>query len=285
VSWREALFELIQYGLDQGFSLMMSLGGPLDDNRSANETGVPVMEGGVPGDPSETEPWNELQSWYSNIADRIPGAQDTVSMEASFQDFVSGQSQFAPFERVMFRELQNLTSAESWSGNTLSSCMHAMEVNGHDGNTAAAAAATAATGNKYGLRKPQWAVWSFQSSFFDYCRSIAALDARFHRQVQRGLESLLRSPQGRRSEPIESFRQSVRSDSMWYHILHHSKEPSLAASSGSGWIGPMDHHWTVVRWCMRHEWRMFLAEWGDAGPSLCDVESSPFIPGIDTLFI
>ncbi|KAF9116308.1 hypothetical protein BGX27_003616 [Mortierella sp. AM989] len=64
----------------------------------------------------------EHRSFYQFMAeDRIPGAQDTVSMEASFQEFLSGHTQFTQFERQVYRELQNLSTTESWLGDVLTS--------------------------------------------------------------------------------------------------------------------------------------------------------------------
>ncbi|KAF9438363.1 hypothetical protein BGZ76_008393 [Entomortierella beljakovae] len=258
ISWREALMELIQFTLDHSFFLMEALGGSIcregeivgnsgtsDQNISTNQPYVDFM--------------NRLESDQEAAADRVSEAQDILSMEASFKEFLSGYTQFTQFEKQAFRELHNLSSLETWSGDVLSP--------NNDGARASAGAKQQSQPNRQWAEKlPRnlWVLWTFQSCFFEFCRSVSALDGRFHRQVQREVGKLLKPPSltFRDSNFVQSKPER---ESIWYWILHHTAEPSTRDFQGQPW--------TILRWCMSHEWKLFLMERGGAGTpdnSSCD---------------
>ncbi|KAF9386851.1 hypothetical protein CPC16_007345, partial [Podila verticillata] len=101
------------------------------------------------------------------------------------------------------------------------------------------------------------------SSFFDFCQAISNVDPRLHRQVQRALSDLLKSPSSPAESSTGSGEMQPSSDSIWYHILHHTKPLSSTTSSlGSG---PPSSSAVLLRWCLHQELRLFLAEMGPAG--------------------
>ncbi|KAF9399724.1 hypothetical protein BGX21_005733 [Mortierella sp. AD011] len=282
VSWREALLELIQLALDHSFFLMVSLGGHMEEKHDYTEEQIPS------DNQTYSSFMNELGLDQPTAEDRIPGAQDIVSMEASFQEFLSGHTQFTQFEKQVNHELQNLSSVESWFGDVLSSGV---------GEEVKAPGTVRQQQGQYldleasqRLPKHHWVLWSFQSNFFDYCGSISALDGRFHRQVQRLLEKLLKSTL---LGPFPKVVQNEGEDSVWYRILYNATDPS---------DGEMHNQpWTILRWCMSREWHLFQTEWSGYGsarndgnlprnytPVVQDGDAQSMLlvmPGADSLFV
>ncbi|KAF9207675.1 hypothetical protein BGZ49_010784 [Haplosporangium sp. Z 27] len=290
-SWREALLDLIQVALDHGLFLMMSLGGPVEE-RQSSETDDTDEEQIPPGGSSYSNFLARMVLDQPSTEDRISGSQDIVSMEASFLEFSSGHTQFTLFEKQVYRELQNISSVESWSGDVLSS--GASETSTNDG------AAARATGQQrqenlelemeQRLPRRHWVLWSFQSSFFDYCESISALDGRFHRQVQRAVERLLKSSSFAFHTPDGKVIQNE--DSVWCRILNNITNPTSGGTS--------TQPWAILRWCLGREWQLFQTERGDFGsdryesdPTRNHIPMRPgvtedllsLIPGVDSLFV
>ncbi|KAG0300822.1 hypothetical protein BGZ98_008843 [Dissophora globulifera] len=213
ISWREALLELAQFALDQGFYLMMSLGGPLgdeqDDNNDDNDLdggragGSYLDSPAVPGGTAKDR--NRYIVAHLTSDDRIPGAKDAALMEASFQDFLSGHTQFTSFERVVLSALHQLPALESWSGDVLYSTSIDPPMGVSNEHTPR-------------LKRSQRALWGFQSAFLGYCGTLSALDARFHRQVQRAFGALLRPPSvmttTKEAPALRIERRDM--DSAWY---------------------------------------------------------------------
>ncbi|KAG0022901.1 hypothetical protein BGZ80_010897 [Entomortierella chlamydospora] len=229
---------------------MVSLGGPIEEKHDYTEEQIP----------SDNQTYSSFMNGLGldqpMAEDRIPGAQDIVSMEASFQEFLSGHTQFTQFEKQVNHELQNISSVESWFGDVLSSGV------GEEVKTPGIVQQQwqyLDLEASQRLPKHHWVLWSFQSSFFDYCGSISALDGRFHRQVQRLLEKLLKSTL---LEPFPKVMQNEGEDSVWYRILYNATDPS----DGETHTQP----WTILRWCMSREWHLFQTEWSGFGSARND---------------
>ncbi|KAG0028573.1 hypothetical protein BGZ82_008360 [Podila clonocystis] len=264
-AWRDALLELLQFAFDQSLQMMMRIGGPTPLERS--------MEGFEFGGVRSHHDvlMANAQTSLEQDADRIPGAQDAVALESVFLEFLAGQRVFPQLEDKVYRDLQNTTMMEdnsleqlrhldTWAGDILAVNSHPLETQHRQ---------------KYQHQQPQsgswrmkrqhWALWSFQSSFFDFCHAISNVDPRFHRQVQRALSDLLKSPSSPDSERSGSgMGLQPSSDSIWYHILHHTVKPPSSTATPTG-LNPGVSSAVFLRWCLHQEWRLFLGELGVAG--------------------
>ncbi|KAF9190614.1 hypothetical protein BGZ50_000158 [Haplosporangium sp. Z 11] len=264
-SWREALLELCQFAFDKSLTLLMAMGGPVMEHRFDEDEYMTA-------DNNAMEPRSRMSVADSSIAeaewtiaDRFPGSQDAISLESSFLDFLSGHSHSAQFEEQVARELSNLQTLQGWAGDIFS-----------------ANAEPAATSFKSGdaletrLKKHHKALWSFQSSFLDYCRSISMLDPRFHRQVQRALDVLLQPPSCSASNALEPlFQRAQKWDSVWYQLVHSAPDSSNPRQPATSWA--------TLRWCMSQEWRIFLAECGMAVPAP-GAPASVHAPGVSVMY-
>ncbi|KAG0265998.1 Protein MMS22-like [Mortierella polycephala] len=263
-SWKEALLELCQFAFDKSLNLMMAMGGPTIEHRFDEDEPMTaddsVMEPRFRSSVADS-PFMETE-WAA--ADRFPGSLDAVSLESSFLDFLSGHSHSAQFEEQVARELSNLQTLQDWAGDIFSA-------------NADPAVASFASGDasETRLKKHHKALWSFQSSFLDYCRSISMLDPRFHRQVQRALDVLLRPPSYSASNVLEPlFQRAQKWDSVWYQLVHIAPDPSHPRQPATSWV--------ILRWCMSQEWRVFLAECGMAVP-VPGAPASVHAPGVSMM--
>ncbi|KAG0083892.1 hypothetical protein BGZ92_010372 [Podila epicladia] len=268
-AWRDALLELLQFAFDQSLQMMMRIGGPTPPERS--------MEGfefddihSVDHDMRMSDVQTSLKQ--DALADRIPGAQDAVALESVFLEFLAGQRAFPQFEDKVYRDLQNMTMVEdnleqprhpdTWAGDIMAVSSHPMESRHqrkyqHQQQS-----------RPWRMKRQHWALWSFQSSFFDFCQAISSVDPRFHRQVQRALSDLLKSPSSPDSESSgPGMGMQPSNDSVWYHILHHTEPPFSTTTATTTPTGhpPGVSSAVFLRWCLHQEWRLFLAEMGAAG--------------------
>lgn len=268
-AWRDALLELLQFSFDQSLQMMTRIGGPAPPERS--------MEGfefdGIQSD-HDVLMADVQASLEQGSVDRIPGARDAVALESVFLEFLAGQRVFPQFEDKVYRDLQNTTMVEdnsleqpchpdTWTGDILAVNSHPLETRHQQQRYQKQQLQT----RSWRMKRQHWALWSFQSSFFDFCQAISNVDPRFHRQVQRALSDLLKSPSSPDSESSGSGRRmQPSSDSVWYHILHHTVEPpSSTTPIGLSCPPPGVSSAVFLRWCMHQEWRLFLAEMGATG--------------------
>lgn len=255
-TWRDALLELLQFAFDQSLQMMMRIGGPARPERP--------MDGFEFDDIHNDDVPMDVQASLEAV-DRIPGAQDVVALESMFLEFLAGQRAFPQFENKVCRDLQNTTMVEdvsleqphpdTWAGDILAVNSHPMETRHQQHQHHHQQ-------QPRRMKRQHWSLWSFQSSFFDFCQAISNVDPRFHRQVQRAFSDLLKSPSSPAESSTGSGEMQPSSDSIWYHILHHTKRPSSTTPSPGS---PPSSSAVFLRWCMHQEWRLFLAELGPAG--------------------
>ncbi|KAF9300518.1 hypothetical protein BGZ74_007797 [Mortierella antarctica] len=271
-AWRDALLELLQFAFDQSFQMMMRIGGPTPPERSMEGfefDGIYSVDHDVLMADVQTSLGQDA------LADRIPGAQDAVALESVFLEFLAGQRAFPQFEDRVYRDLQNMTMVEdnseeqprhpdTWAGDILAVSSHPMETRHQQKDQQYHQQQS----RSWRMKRQHWALWSFQSSFFDFCQAISNVDPRFHRQVQRALSDLLKSPSSPDSESSGSgMGMQPSSDSVWYHILHHTEPPSSTTTTTTTPTGhpPGVSSAVFLRWCLNQEWRLFLAEMGATG--------------------
>ncbi|KFH69540.1 hypothetical protein MVEG_04351 [Podila verticillata NRRL 6337] len=253
-TWRDALLELLQFAFDQSLQMMMRIGGPAPPEKMDGFEYDNIHNDDVPMD---------VQASLEDSVDRIPGAQDAVALESMYLEFLAGQRALPQFEDKVHRDLQNTTMVEdvsleqphpdTWAGDILAVSSHPMDTRHQQHQQQ----------QQRRMKRQHWSLWSFQSSFFDFCQAISNVDPRLHRQVQRALSDLLKSPSSPAESSTGSGEMQPSSDSIWYHILHHTKPLSSTTSSlGSG---PPSSSAVLLRWCLHQELRLFLAEMGPAG--------------------
>ncbi|KAF9429583.1 hypothetical protein BGZ94_010234 [Podila epigama] len=311
-AWREALLELVQFAFDHSLVVMLQIGGPVPESLASDTPLHPPEPGDLGLNDNHHAQYIERESRLQDTdLDRIAGAQDGVALEATFLEFLAGQRPFKALEERVQREIHNLAtiqiqSLDGWTGDILSVHSHPMETTRtrqqqqedrqdsqqqQQQQEQQQHQQQQQQTRQWRLKRQYWSLWSFQSSFFDFCQAIAHLDARFHRQVQRGLGELLKSPTVivRGASPYHGGQSSANamhslqpeSDSVWYHILHDDPEPGILLSGTSG--GPLNNSNNnnnnnnthcpplgvssamYLRWCLHKEWKAFLNEMGVAG--------------------
>ncbi|KAI1308009.1 hypothetical protein EDD11_004345 [Mortierella claussenii] len=303
-AWRNALMVLVQVALDRGLFLMNSLGGPLKDEHAPDED---ESFADMPATPSQA-----FGKFMHNCMlddcikeDRVPGTLRLDEAEARFPDFLEQHARLALLEKKVHEHIHRLSSMEDWYADELSFRTEPRSPSNEDQepNDSSEASPKNLQAHQQGrldgaqqaqtflrramlekqahfrrrLKRQDWILWSFQSSFFDFCRAVSALNPRFARQVRRGMDMLLDQPQQPdqflypdiSSRPLKPLS---RCRSVWRHILDHGKDPYQDGRT-------LVPSWTILQWCMHREWKLALLEypWGNLNVFESDADPAPWL--------
>ncbi|ORZ21894.1 hypothetical protein BCR41DRAFT_350193 [Lobosporangium transversale] len=283
-AWQNAVLVLAQCALDRGLFLMQYLGGATPDERSSDES-IYLNEG------HGSSLWFEnfmtkRMSDYTIKADQISGTWNLSSAEARLPDFLEQLTKLAPLERRVHVELHKISSLECWRSDVLSWNSEAAKAHDEPSSNINQQSHqqqqklhsilrdtknTASREQKWCLLKKQdWVLWSFLSSFLDFCRSASAISPRFQRQVQRGFHLLLKDPDA--VNPSIVLGSVPQNHSVWRHLLDHSVDPFSDGKTQTS-------SWNILQWCMAKEWRLALMEYPEQSNFVfaSDPEPAPWL--------